>query len=163
MISLGNKLYYEKSVLFIMLACSDNYKHGNLIYSQIVLIDATTNGFITLKNSETNKTCKKQSNILRSMCRALPPLFLHGLPPTPTHVLEGCPEGKASISSSVDHKDTNSPSAQNFWLLRENGSATWRQRLSSSYMWGEIYCTLKWNHYWCSFNNFWYITKTFSL
>lgn len=47
-----------------MLAYSDNYKHNNLIYFQVVLIDVTTNGSTTLKNPEAGKTCKKQANIL---------------------------------------------------------------------------------------------------
>lgn len=69
-----------------MFAYSDNYKHNNLIYSQVVLMDVTTNGSTILKNPEAGKTCKTQTNILRDVCRALPPLFLHNLPPTPTQV-----------------------------------------------------------------------------
>lgn len=33
-----------------MLVYSDNYKHNNLIYSQVVVIDVTTNGSTTLED-----------------------------------------------------------------------------------------------------------------
>lgn len=45
-----------------MLAYSDNYKCNNLIYSQVVLMDVTTNGPTTLENLEAGKTCKKQQH-----------------------------------------------------------------------------------------------------
>ena len=66
-----------------MLAYSDNYKCNNLIYSQVVLMDVTTNGPTTLENLEAGKTCKKQSNILMGVCRACPPLSLQ--PSSRTH------------------------------------------------------------------------------
>lgn len=51
-----------------MLAYSDNYKHNNLIYSQVVLMDVTTNGYTIFKNLEAGKTGKKQTNTLRGGC-----------------------------------------------------------------------------------------------
>lgn len=47
-----------------MLACSDNYKHNNLIYSQIVLIDITTNDPTPCKHLEASKTDKPQCSFL---------------------------------------------------------------------------------------------------
>ena len=63
-----------------MLAYSDNYKHNNLIYFQVVLIDVTTNGSTTLKNPEAGKTCKNKP----TFC-----LLVHNLPPTPTQDFRG--------------------------------------------------------------------------
>lgn len=73
-----------------MLAYSDNYKHNNLIYSQVVLMDVTTNGSTILKNPEAGKTWRKQTNIPKGGCvQGLPPLFLHNLLPAPTQVFQG--------------------------------------------------------------------------
>lgn len=72
-----------------MLAYSDNYKHNNLIYSQVVVIDVTTNGSTILENPEAGIACKKQRDILRGVCRAPPLLFPHRLPPIPTQVFLG--------------------------------------------------------------------------
>lgn len=76
-ISLRNKLNYENLALFIMPAYSDNYKHSILIYSQVVLIDTTTNDPTTLKNLEVGRTCKKQNNILRGKGKAFTVLPLY--------------------------------------------------------------------------------------
>lgn len=76
-ISLRNKLNYENLALFIMLAYSDNYKHSILIYSQVVLIDTTTNDPMTLKNLEVDRTCKRQNNILKGKGKAFTVLPLH--------------------------------------------------------------------------------------
>lgn len=67
-----------------MLAYSDNYKHNDLIYSQVVIIDVTTNGATTLANPEASKTCKKQGCV-QGLLTSLPP----SLPLTPTQVFQG--------------------------------------------------------------------------
>lgn len=42
-----------------MLAYSDNYKHNNLIYSQVVLMDVTTNGSTILKEFRGRQNLQK--------------------------------------------------------------------------------------------------------
>lgn len=97
-----------------MLAYSDNYKHNNLIYSQVVVIDVTTNGSTILENPEAGTACKKQRDILRGMCSPPPPTSFPSPSSSYTHsgLLGLVWKARRTHASNIDHKATKCPSAQ---------------------------------------------------
>lgn len=98
-----------------MLAYSDNYKHNNLIYSQVVVIDVTTNGSTILENPEAGTACKKQKAEGRSEeCVQGPPTSFP--PPSSSYTHSGLLglvwKARRTHASNIDYKATKCPSAQ---------------------------------------------------
>lgn len=132
-----------------MLAYSDNYKHNNLIYSQVVLMDVTTNGPTTLENLEAGKTCKKQHDILMGMCRAA------HLSPSHNHLgLWGLVWKQANTPIKHGSECNKMPISPEFLTSLWK----WQCHLEAEVLllWYVRDTLYSHNHYWCTFNYYFF-------
>lgn len=94
-----------------MLVYSDNYKHNNLIYSQVVVIDVTTNDSTTLEDPGEAQPAGNRA----TLCVGggiLPPLFPPVLLLHPPRSSKAGLESKANTLPIIGHQETKCTSAQ---------------------------------------------------